>query len=264
MNKLWPILLFISLHSFSADNFMEFGNVDFGRDFKEKSKWLLRIGSETIRYASTFPEYTGEHEEIKDGEVNDLNGYGLSFGRDFYLGNGLSSTINLGAYYSKTLDKIVGKAARDIDLDFSETRTAHELTGYEAGIGINYLFDYRIVDIQPFFEIAMGAGQVKAEKQYTRRGFPNNETNGSEEYDVNVTEQFAFSRLSMGVNFISYKGLMSYLKMSTMPIIIASRETKGVTNLKDSAVIVDVDKSEKGLTETKNLILLSIGIGSYF
>lgn len=244
---------------------MEFGDVNFGRDFKEKSKWLFTLGSETIRYTATLPAYEGVHETIEDKEVNDLNGYGLSFGRDFYIGRGFSSTFGVHVYYSKTLDKVIGKAARDINLDFSESRTAHQLTAYEASLGMNYLFDYKIVDVQPFFELGAGAGQVKVEKQYSRRGFASpNETNGSEEYDVSVLEKFAFTRLSVGLNFISYKGLMSYFKLSTAPIVIGSRETEGVTNVRGSAVFNNVDKSENDLSEIQNLVILSVGIGGYF
>ena len=262
-------LLFIFILSFTeviaSDNFMEFGNVNYGRNFKEKSKWMLTLGSETIRYTATLPKYKGEHVDIDGSEVNDLNGYGLQFGRDFYLGKGVSSTIKFGAYYSKTLDKIIGKGARDINIDFSETRIAHQMSAYEGSLGLNYIFDYKVVDVQPFLEFGTGAGQIKVEKQYSRRGFPEpNETNGSEEYDISVTESFAFTRVSLGVNFISYKGLMSYFKVSAMPIVIASRETEGITNVKGSSVFIDVDKSEDSLGEIQTLTMLSVGIGSYF
>lgn len=265
LKNLLIIFSLFSMQAFCASNFMEFGNVNFGRDFKEKSKWLFTLGSETIRYTATLPVYKGEHETIDDKEVNDLNGYSLSLGRDFYIGKGISTTFTLHAYYSKTLDKIIGKAASDIDLNFSETRTAHQLTAYEASLGINYLIDNKIIDVQPFFEVGAGAGQVKVEKQYSRIGFSApNEIDGSEEYDVSVLEKFAFTRLSLGVNFISYKGLMSYIKLSSAPIVIASRETEGVTNIKGSAIFNKIDKTEKDLNEIQNLGILSIGIGGYF
>lgn len=257
-------LTFFAMSSFAKSNFMEFGNVNFGRDFKDKSKWYLKLGSETIRFASNLPEYKGEHVSVEDGEVDDLNGYGLSFGRDFYLGAGVSTSFSIGAYYSKTLDKIIGKAAKDIDLDFAETRTAHQLTAYEAAVSLNYLFDYKVVDIQPFIEAGIGAGEVITEKEYYRLGIDGFETNGSEEYDVSVRETFALTRISLGVNFISYKGLMSYFKVTTMPLVVSDRETDGQSNVKGSATIIDLNNNESGVNDNKTLTLVSVGIGSYF
>ncbi len=247
----------------AEDNFMEFGNVNFGRDFKEKSKWIIKSGAEYIQYPSSLPEYNGQHEDIKSGEVNDLNGYGLSFGRDFYIGKGFSTTITIGGYYSKTLDKVIGKGAEDIDFDFSQTRTAHLMTSYEASLGLNYIFDYKIVDVQPFIEVGVGAGSVEVEKEYTRVGF-SFETNGAENYNVKTKEDFLQSRISLGVNFISYKGLMSYIKASTLIYSKTNRETNGSIKKFGEATETDVSSKEDNVDETESVTMISIGIGRYF
>lgn len=256
-------LILIPSIGFPKENFLEFGNVNFGRDFKEKSKWVMKSGVELISYPSVLPEFEGEHENIADSEVNELNGYGLSFGRDFYIGKGFSSLITLGAYYSKTLDKTVGKAAEDIDLDFSETRTAHQLTAYEAAIALNYIYDYRLIDIQPFVEFGAGVGSAKIEKEYNSIGLTS-VANGSEDYDVLVEEEFAFSRVSLGVNLISYKGLMSYIKLTSMQVTKSSRETTGESKAYQSSTVVEIDKKESNLSESSAVTMLSIGIGRYF
>lgn len=263
MKKIIIAILFVPFLGLAADNFLEFGDVNFGRDFKEKSKWIFKLGSETIHYVSKFPEYKGEHVTVESEEADNVNGYGLSLGRDFYLGGGVSTSFQISGLYSKTLDKVTGKAAKDINIDFSEVRTAHQMTAYEASFALNYLFDYKVVDIQPFIEFGAGAGEVLNQKEYHRRGFPS-ETEGSEEYNVSVKEKFALTRLSIGINFISYKGLMSYIKVSSVPIFITKRETDGRTNLKGTAVYQDVSSKDSSLNEKQNLTMISIGIGSYF
>jgi hypothetical protein len=242
---------------------MEFGNVNFGRDFKEKSKWVFKSGVELINYPSVLPEFDGQHENISDSERNELNGYGLSFGRDFYISNGFSTLLSFGAYYSKTLDTTIGKAAEDIDLDFSETRTAHQLSAYEASVALNYIFDYKIVDVQPFVEFGVGVGTAKTQKEYNSIGLTS-VTNGSEDYDVTVDEDFSLTRISLGVNLISYKGLMSYLKLTSMQISKTDRKTEGSSKAYQSSTVVDISSKETGLKESETVTMVSVGIGRYF
>ncbi len=261
--KIFLSLILVSFNVFSSENFMEFGDINFGRDFKEKSKWLLKSGAEYIKYPYVLPEFKGEHEEFGDDEFDELNGYGLGVGRDFYLGNGFSSLVSLNFYYSKTLDKTIGKAAEDIDFDYSNTRIAHEMYAAEASIALNYIYDFKVVDVQPFIEVGFGLGQNKIQIEYSTLGFTG-EDNSSEDYDVTVTEEFALSRASIGVNFISYKGLMSYLKFTTMGVVKASRESVGESNLRGSSTVVKYDENESNLSESEAISMVSIGIGRYF
>ena len=62
--KIALIFCLLSSSVFAADNFLEFGDVNFGRDFKEKSKWSIKSGMSYIRYPSVFPEFDGVHENI--------------------------------------------------------------------------------------------------------------------------------------------------------------------------------------------------------
>lgn len=254
---------FLSSLSFAQDNFLEFGDVNFGRNFKDKSKWNFRLGGEVFNYIGKLPEYDGQHFATDGEENQSVNGYSLSVGRDFYLGGGVSTSIYINGYHSNTLDKVVGKAARDINLEVSEVRNSYKMNAYEASIAFNYLFDYSVVDIQPFVELGLGAGTMLNEILYQRRGLPG-EINGSELYDVKVEETFDFSRISLGVNFISYKGLMSYLRVSTMPIVVGARQINGQTNVKNSATIINLDTKESSIEEARSLTMISLGVGSYF
>mgnify|MGYP003686184625 FL=1 len=222
-----------------------------------------RQGVEYINYPVTLPEFEGEHQSYDKSEKDDLNGYGLSFGRDFYIANGFSTLISVNFYYSKTLDKKIGKAAEDIDFDYAFTRSSHELVAYEGSLAINYIFDYKLVDVQPFIELGLGVGQNKVSKEYRTLGFTD-VADSSEDYDVNVKEDFALTRASIGINFISYKGLMSYIKLTTVSILKTTRETEGESNLRGSAAIVSYDANETGLSESKTMTMASVGIGRYF
>lgn len=261
--KILLCLILMSVNAFSSENFMEFGDVNFGRNFKEKSKWLLKSGAEYIKYPYVLPEYKGEHEKFGEDEFDELNGYGLGVGRDFYLGNGFSSLVSINLYYSKTLDKTIGKAAEDIDFDYSSTRIAHEMYAAEASLALNYIYDFKVVDVQPFIEVGFGLGQNEIQIEYSTVGLTG-EDNSSEDYDVTVTEEFAITRASVGVNFISYKGLMSYFKFTAMGIVKANRESVGESNLRGDSTIVKYDENETSLNESETISMISIGIGRYF
>ncbi|MBT4792230.1 MAG: hypothetical protein HON90_11715 [Halobacteriovoraceae bacterium] len=253
----------IMTFSYSEDNFLEFGNVDFGRNFKEKSKWTLKSGLSYIRYPSAFPDLEGVHESIDGVEFNELNGYSLSIGRDFYIGNSFSSELSIRGHYARTIDKVVGYATEEIKVEFAETRTAHQFSALEAVFALNYIFDYKVIDLQPFFEIGLGSGTSESEKQYSRVGLPT-ETEGSESYDASVSEKFSFSQISLGLNLISYKGLMSYIRFSSMQMVKTFRETTGTNKVKGAATIFDISSKESSLNESENVSVVSIGIGRYF
>ncbi len=247
----------------AANNFMEFGDVNFGRDFKEKSKWILNLGGGLMQYPTTLPEYSGEHQSYKSESTYEINGYNFNIGRDFYIGSAFSISVGLGAFYAKTLDKVTGKAAADIDLDYSEARESFRVVSYEASIALNYLLDYRIVDVQPFIEFGTGAGTSEIKVQYSTLGLTG-EDNSSERYDVTIDEQYTATRLSLGVNFISYKGFMSYFKLSSIQMFKSSRDINGESNLRGTADIVNYDSSDSSLSESKSASMVSLGIGSYF
>lgn len=260
---LWVNLILILSSQASNENFMEFGDINFGRNFKEKSKWIIKTGMGYIKYPSALPSFNGVHENIKTGETNELNSYAFSFGRDFYIAHSWSTSLFLGGLYSKTLDKVLGKAASDIDIDFSHTRTAHLLVGYEAALALNYIFDYKLLDIQPFIEFGAGVGSAEVEKEYTRLGLAIEES-GDENYNVKTKEEFNFTRLSVGVNFVSYKGLMSYFKATSMQMLKTSRKVTGTTKALGSPTVTNVSSHNSNLNESEVVTVLEIGIGSYF
>lgn len=244
------------------DNFLSFGNKNYAEEKTEKGKWFLKTGMEYLRYQSTFPEYSGKHEEFEENEQEDIWGYGLYFGREIYFGAGISSSITIGAAYHKTLNKEVAKAAEDIDFDVANTRRGHQVLSYEATMSINYLFDNKIVDVQPFIEGGIGLGNARIEKYYQRK--PVESTAAAEEYDVVTEEKFTYTKLSIGVNFISFEGISSYFKVSTILTNISERETTGDSNLFGTTAQVTYDSNETGLNETLSMTMASIGLGYMF
>jgi len=259
------ILLLLSVFTFSQyswaiDDFLNFGDKDFAKEKTEKSKWIIRTGIEYLKYTSTFPAFDGKHEAFENSEEADVWGYGLYFGRELYLGKGLSTTLTLGAAYHKTITKEVGQAARDIEYDVSSSRRNNQVITYEAMLSLNYLFDNKVVDLQPFIEGGLGMGNARVEKYYSRVSVP--DANSGEEYDVVSEDVFAYSKISIGLNIIAFDGLISYFKVSTMLMNVSERNTKGDSVAFGTTTRVNYDTSDKDQSET--MTSASLGMGYMF
>lgn len=258
----WLTLLILIPFQANALMEMDFLNFDNIKIDYEKSHWFFKTGLEYIKYESTFPEFEGQHETIEENEQQDIFGYGLYFGREFYFGKGVSSSLTLGGFVSKTISKDIGKAARDIDFDMATVRRAHQIGQAEATLSLNYLIDNEVLDVQPFIEGGLGVGSATIEKQYQRE--PVEGASFAEDYDVKTEEQYTFSKISVGANVIASNGVSSYFKVSMMTTLISERETTGDSNAYGTTTVVNQDKSEENLTDTSNMLMASIGLGYLF
>lgn len=258
-------LLLFFLFSFNtfAEEFLEFGDKNFAAEKTEESKWMLRSGFQFLSYPTALPEFDGQHDKTQTGDLNDLYGLNLAVGREIYWGAGLSSTLLIGGTYFRGIDRNVGIAAEDIDLDVANTRISSAIYTYEASLSLNYLFDNEVVDFQPFVEFGAGAGNAQVEKEYTRKALPT-ETNGSEDYDIRTDEDFLFSRVSLGLNIISFKGIVTYLKVSALSLSKTNRKTTGSSKLYNSATVVNQNANEENLSESETLTTATIGMGYLF
>ena len=259
------IIIFLCSYSSAilADmDFLNFGNKNFAKDKTEQGKWFFKTGMEYLRYRSTFPEFSGQHEGISKNEEEDVWGYGIYFGRELYFGAGISSSITLGAAYHKTLNKELAKAAEDIDYDVANTRKGHQVLTYEATITLNYLFDNKVVDVQPFIEGGLGVGNARIEKYYQRKPVP--DAASAEEYDVVTEEVFTYTKIGIGMNIISFEGFASYFKVSTILTSISERNTKGDSVAYGTTTPVSYDTKKKDLNESASMTTASIGIGYMF
>lgn len=261
-------ILFLSMTKMTIandDDFLMFGDKNFAKEKSEKSKWAFKSGMEYIQYKSSLPEYDGKFETVKKGENHDVFGFGLGIGREFYLGKGISSTFLISGVYQKSLDKTIGKAAEDIDYDLSNIRDANYLYTYEASLSLNYLIDNSVIDVQPFVDFGMGVGYAEVEKEYTKKKEAIADSdNTTEDYDVRTKEDFLFSRIGLGMNFIHFKGLISYVKVSSLIRKITERRTKGSSNLSGTTAVVTYDSKETSIDEIDSLITAQIGMGYMF
>lgn len=259
------ILPMTSFAEKADEGFMMFGDKNFANEKTEKSKWLFKFGMEYMQYVTSLPEYDGKFESISKGDKADILGFGLGFGREFYLGKGISTTFLISGVYQKSLDKKIGKAAEDIDYDLSNVRDAQYIYNYEASLSLNYLMDYKLVDVQPFVDFGAGLGKAEIEKEYIKKKeAPADSDNTTEDYDVRTKEDFLFTRIGLGVNFIHYKGFMSYMKVSSMMIQVTDRETTGNSNLSGTTTVVDYEGTESNLDETEIITTAQIGMGYLF
>jgi hypothetical protein len=241
---------------------LEAGNKNFTAEKAEESKWLFKVAMEYMKYPTALPDYTGENESVKNGALQDITGMGLGFSREFYIGSGFSANLNIGTFYFKTLNKKIGQATKDYDIEIASVRDGYYVYGYDAAVSLNYIFDNKYVDIQPFVELGLGAGHGEIEKKYNRENIQAI-TDGEELYDVTTDENFTFTKLSFGVNFVGYKGLMSFLKVSSMMMNKTDRKTKGTTSVEGSGD-VSIDTNEKNLTESEAVTTAQLGIGYFF
>ncbi|MCO4753748.1 MAG: hypothetical protein KC478_04665 [Bacteriovoracaceae bacterium] len=246
------------LMSFGANaSFLEIRSDEFEPKNLKDKKWRLDLGLDYMQYPTTLPEYNGTHANVKSEENSDVFGIGLNIGREFSIGAGVSTTLKIGGFYNKTLDKSVGKASKDIDMDLANVRTDHMVYGTEASVSLNYLVENSILNFQPFIEFGMGTGNAEIEKQYSFEGIESDRSD-AENYNAQVQEGFDYGKASVGVNFISQKGIISYIKATKLSMNVKEREVAGVA---DST---SLDKKEKDLNEAKDVMSASLGLGFLF
>lgn len=262
MRHLIAFLLFCS-SAFGVDEFLEFGDKNFAKNKTEKSKWTIRSGFQFIDYPLALPEFDGQHDNTTENDTAGTYGVSFGFGREFYWGAGLSSTLLFSGSYYKSIVKNVGQAAEDIDVEVSNTRLDSQVAMYEASLSLNYLFDNKVVDLQPFVEFGMGAGLANIEKEYTRKELPT-ETNGAESYFARSEEDFIFSRVALGLNLIAFDGFVSFLKLNAYQMVKQSIEVTGESNAFGSATINDLNSEDKDFNQSEQVYSAALGMGYLF
>ena len=265
MNKLFLILFLCgyTLNSFGIeDNFLSFGNDKFSKEKAKKSKWSFKVGAEYIGYKASFPAFSGINDSLRGDELQDVLGIGFSFGREFYLGHGFAFGLGLGITYAKTLSRNISNAAADLDVKIANTRRSDLITTGEIQGSISYLFDNKLVDIQPFLEGAIGFGAAKLDYEYNREDLENNGMD--ESYRANSDEVFTITKLSLGLNLISYKGLVSYIKVTTAMLLYSDQDIEGRFKPAGTTTITDLTPADDAEEKTSFVTMASIGLGYLF
>lgn len=250
--------LFLGLFSAgaSAAGFLEFRDEDFDAKTLKNKRWQMTFGLEYMQYPTSLPGFEGEHETIEEDENYNVFGINLGFGREFRLGGDFSTTMKGGGFYTKTLQESVGKASKDIDLDLSSVRSDHMVYGGEVSASVNYLYENSVLNFQPFVEFGVGSGVGAIEKEYTFDGIQPTQSD-AEDYDIKIEESFDYTKMSLGVNFISREGILSFFKLTQMTLAVSERETVGT----DGEGPVDEKESNPG---NKTLVAASVGFGYKF
>tara|TARA_Y100000768_G_scaffold389037_1_gene391111 strand:- start:34032 stop:34820 length:789 start_codon:yes stop_codon:yes gene_type:complete len=255
-------LLFFS-YAKAAEEFLEFGDNNFAKEKTEKSKWTIRSGFQFIDYPLALPEFNGQHNNTSEGDTAGTYGITIGVGREFYLGAGVSSTLLFTGSYSKSIVKDIGQAAQDIDVEVSNMRLDSQVAMYEGSISLNYLFDNKVVDLQPFIDFGAGAGTANIEKEYTRKELPG-ETNGSELYFARSEEEFIYTRLGLGLNIIAFDGFVSFLKLDAYQMAKQSISISGESNAFGSSTVVSLDSEDKEFNQSEQVYSASLGMGYLF
>lgn len=258
------ILVFLSVcTAFGDEGFMNFGNTEFSKTKTLESKWVFKLGTESMRYQLTLPEFEGEDDSFQEKSFEDIIGMGLGFGRDFYLGAGFSFNLGLGLTYINTLNQDKG-GAEDLEIEVSSTRKKLLYTSGEVTAAISYIFDNKYVDIQPFIEGSAGIGRTEINYKYQR--LPIGGDINSELYNVDSLEEFSLAKVGIGLNLIGYRGLISYLKVTTAKVFFNKRTISGESNLYGTNDVISYDTSgkESEVDDEATVTMASLGIGYMF
>lgn len=249
----------MSLFTFSASaaGFLDFRDESFRKEDLKEKKWIFNMGVDYMQYPTSLPAYDGTHANIKNEENYNIFGVNLGVGREFALGAGISTTLKTGGFYNKSFERNVGKASEDIDMDLANIRTDHMVYGGEASASLNYLVENKVLNFQPFLEFGLGAGVADVEKEYTFEGIEADRSD-AEKYNVSAQEGFNYTKTSLGVNFISQQGVVSYIKATRMLMDVNQREIAGAINGEAQ------DSKEENLDENKEILSGSVGFGFLF
>jgi len=253
----------IALSSISgvlASEFMEIGSKDFKSKKIKQSRWQFDIGAHYLKYPAGLPSFNGKHAKIKSDTEYELLGLGLGVGPEIMVGKGFSITIKVGGFYSKFVDKITGQAAQDIDYKVATTESDHSVYGAEASVSLNYMIETSIINVQPFIEMGAGSGKSTLDKDYEYTGL-SSDGSDKEEYTAKMEEDFAYARATVGVNFISHTGIISYIKASNMAMNIIDRKVKGSSTIGSTVSSLDSDGK---VDESSSVFSASLGIGYLF
>ncbi len=247
----------------SYGSVLDFKDVNLSEASFEGQDWIFQIGAEYLEYPVDFPKFVGDYESIGE-EKKSTWGLGLAFGREFKIVGGLSSTILIGGFYNKTVSESVGEAAEDIDLELSTLREDFAIGGGEASISLGYAYQSGTLKIKPFVQFAAGSGNGIVEMEYINRGIDPNDPDDNEAYDVKVSEEFAYAKATLGIEFISSTGYLSYFKLTNTNIAKSSREVVGESKAKGESEEVDLSQDKDEIDETVSSFSGSIGLGVMF
>lgn len=266
MKKIFiPLMVVIASSNAFTSEFMEFGSKDFKEKKMDKSRWIFDIGANYMAYPTVMPNsFKGAHETIKEKDTYDVYGVNLGIGGELNLGAGISSTIKVGGFYSKTLDKNIGQAAKDIDLELANSSSSHMIYGGEASASLNYMIETSVIGIQPFVEFGLGTGVSDIEKSYEYKGLAGSTNPNPEYYNMNIEEGFNYAKTAAGINFISNSGIVSYIKVSNLGINVTKRESKGSIQNAGDATRTTYNEKKTDLNDTTNVMMASVGFGFMF
>lgn len=258
------MLIVISSTVIADDDFLEFGSKEFKSEQYQKSAWNFSIGYGYLEWNRVMPEFEGSFDSIEDEETAYLSGLLLDFGREFYLGSSFSVNIKAGVGYYVSLEEITQQAHKDLDLDLAELDSSHELYTGELSLALGYLIDTKYVGIQPFIEGAFGAGMSRVDRHYEYDGLPGSaDVPNPEKYKVIAEESFLYTKASLGLTIIGWKGITSHLKLTAMVISKSEREFRGRSETQAGSEISRSSKDDD-LDETETIVTGSLGFGFIF
>lgn len=246
------------------ENFMEFGSKDFKNNEYKTSNWVFEFGYSHLPYELVLPEFDSKYDKVDEKENIQLSGASMAFGGQLYFGAGFSSSLKLGVSHFQSLETVTGKATEELDdEDLATYDLTQQVQTAEVTLGLEYLIDTKYLGVQPFVAFSLGKGRSSAKRDFEYDEDDTISADNPENYKVQAIEDFDYNKISLGVNFISNKGLTSYIVVSQMNINKTDREFTGRAQNQSGAVTVE-STGDTAIDETSSVIVGSVGLGYMF
>lgn len=184
-----------------------------------KSHWLTTFGFEGMRYGADFDTFTGVKKNFA-ATKNDLWGARLGLGGSIYLGNQITTTTLVEAYYLGTLfSQVLNGGPEDDDAEFAYTKKTGQVWGATASQQLGFLFDMKTknpfmdewtyLTVEPF--VMAGIGIARA---YNSVNYSYDLDTTDERFKQSISDQLTSLQLGIGANFTASNGFFFYTRIT--------------------------------------------------
>ena len=198
--------------------------------------WISTFSFESMRYDLPFEFTNARKKEIFSEGGEPFYGGRLGFGREFYIGAGITTTSRVEGYYNGTVSAKRKSANPDVDVDLSYSKLTGQALGVDASQSLGYIFESKTKNpfmdemtqftIEPFIEAGIGVGQALSKASYSED--TGTGANGiREEYRLKVQDNYGVARIGAGFNVGSKTGFFMFARVTQNRYEVFNRKQTG-------------------------------------
>lgn len=254
------IIAVLPFKSALAENTDSFIFKDFDQfDSKIKENHFIFYGNSMWLQHEILHEYDGINHDYKPREHATYLGGGFGIGYNFKLGNGFSTTSEFSAFQLMKRDRNTKKAKEEYDFTVAENSEKHRIYGINISQSLNYTFETKYFNFEPFAQIIIGQAKLSSEVDYF---YDDTIAANTEEYHSKIKEDLTTSAFSFGINIISRSGLFSYLKGQKNIFTIGDKEQR--TSLRLARSNISSSSTKVKVNENQDRFSMGLGFGYIF